>query len=137
MRASRAIIFFVSLCFCTSVVYFVPMIEILRYHGLFLLLAAPCVGSFLGVVAVLLPALSVIGLQPHHTPNTLFAGADKPNFFVDISGMLDTKIESIVRHESQMTRVKGWQDRVRKRAADTGKKGGLEYAEGFHLLELH
>jgi leader peptidase (prepilin peptidase)/N-methyltransferase len=31
------------------------MIDILRYHGLFLLLAAPCVGSFLGVVAVRLP----------------------------------------------------------------------------------
>ncbi len=31
------------------------MTEILRYHWLFLLLAAPCVGSFLGVVAVRLP----------------------------------------------------------------------------------
>ena len=32
------------------------MAELLDYHGLFLLLAAPCVGSFLGVVAVRLPA---------------------------------------------------------------------------------
>lgn len=29
--------------------------EILKFHGLFLLLAAPCVGSFLGVVALRLP----------------------------------------------------------------------------------
>ncbi len=32
------------------------MAELLEYHGLFMLLAAPCVGSFLGVVAVRLPA---------------------------------------------------------------------------------
>ena len=32
------------------------MAELLDYHGLFLLLAAPCVGSFLGVVVVRLPA---------------------------------------------------------------------------------
>ena len=83
-----------------------------------------------------LPALSVIDLKPHHTPNALFAGADNPNFFMDISGTLDTKIDSIVFHESQMTRLDGWRDRVRRRAADVGKKGGLQFAEGFHLLEL-
>ncbi len=32
------------------------MTELLDYHGLFLLLAAPCVGSFLGLVVVRLPA---------------------------------------------------------------------------------
>ena len=31
------------------------MAELLTYHWLFLLLAAPCVGSFLAVVAVRLP----------------------------------------------------------------------------------
>ncbi len=93
-----------------------------------------------GIIAardhLFLPALSVIDLKPHHTPNALFAGADNPNFFMDISGTLDTKIDSIVFHESQMTRLDGWRDRVRRRAADVGKKGGLQFAEGFHLLEL-
>lgn len=83
-----------------------------------------------------LPALSVIDLQPHHTPNALFAGADNPNYFVDISGALEAKIESIAQHKSQMTRVAGWQDRVRQRAAEVAQKGGLQYAEGFHRLEL-
>lgn len=83
-----------------------------------------------------LPALSVIDLKPHHTPNALFAGADNPNYFVDISGALEAKIESIAQHKSQMTRVAGWQDRVRQRAAEAARKGGLQYAEGFHRLEL-
>ena len=83
-----------------------------------------------------LPALSVINLKPHHTPKALFAGADNPNYFVDISGTLEAKIKSVSQHESQMSRVSGWQDRVRQRAAEVGRKGGLECAEGFHLLEM-
>jgi LmbE family N-acetylglucosaminyl deacetylase len=83
-----------------------------------------------------LPALSVIDLKPHHTPNALYAGADNPNHFVDIAGTLDIKINSIGSHTSQMTRVAGWQDRVRERAAKVGGKGGLGFAEGFHLLEM-
>ncbi|MFQ5912748.1 MAG: PIG-L deacetylase family protein [Nitrospinota bacterium] len=84
-----------------------------------------------------LPALSVIGLKAHHTPNALFAGADHPNYFVDISQTLEAKIESLARHKSQMFRVDGWQDRVRERAAEVGRKGGFEYAEGFHRIEMH
>ena len=93
-----------------------------------------------GIVAardhLYLPALSVIGLKPHHIPKALYAGADNPNHFVDISGTLEAKLEPIARHESQMSHINGWRDRVRKRSADIGKKGGLEYAEGFHLLEM-
>lgn len=83
-----------------------------------------------------LPALSVIGLEPHHTPNALFARAENPNFFVDITETLDDKIESTALHKSQMSHVNGWRDRVRKQAEETGRESNHPFAEGFHLLHM-
>ena len=83
-----------------------------------------------------LPALSVIGLEPHHTPNALFARAENPNFFVDIEKTLDDKIESTMLHKSQMSHVEGWQDRVKKHASEMGQESNHQFAEGFHLLRM-
>lgn len=79
------------------------------------------------------------GLKVHKVREVLFWGADKPNFYVDVSSSYQLKIEALRQHVSQ-----GFQRRPRKqmerlfkeRLSGAGKALGVPLAESFRRLEI-
>ena len=60
----------------------------------------------------------------------------EPNVWVDVESSLETKIEAVLCHESQLGEGgEFYRDVLRQRAED-GLAGGVRYAEGFRRLSL-
>lgn len=82
------------------------------------------------------PELLKEGLPPHKVKEIYFSGAPNPNFAVDITAEMDTKMAALRAHVSQLgDRINELEGFLRTRTADTGKKYGMEYAEEFHRAE--
>jgi LmbE family N-acetylglucosaminyl deacetylase len=81
------------------------------------------------------PELLAEGLEPHQVKELYMLGDDKQvNTFVDITGVLDSKIEALRCHKSQLDPGDGqW---VREWAVEVGKAAGLPYAEAFRVMKL-
>lgn len=82
------------------------------------------------------PEHSDQGLEPHKVEEVYLFNFDDPNFFVDIEQTLDTKIEAILAHKSQIDdpkQTRGW---LTERATKLGEKSGNKLAEGFTKLIL-
>ena len=85
---------------------------------------------------LIFPELVDEGYPPHKV-NYIYIGfgSKDPNVFIDISETIDTKIEALRQHKSQLKewdpeeRVKGW-------AAESGKKVGFNYAEAYYRVTL-
>ena len=57
------------------------------------------------------------------------------NFYVDISDVMDKKIEAIKAHDSELKRVENkWLDFVEKQEFNNGLKSGTKYAECFEIV---
>lgn len=82
------------------------------------------------------PELLDEGFEPHEIPYlwipTYSGDADT---FVDIGDTIETKIEALRCHRSQIGDwpVDEW---IRKRARERGEAGGMEYAEAFKTFKL-
>lgn len=86
-------------------------------------------------MTLLYPDLAAEGLVGHK-PNYVFVSFTiDPNYFIDISETIDLKIESLLKHTSQIgewdpsTMLKEWN-------SQTGKKVGFKYAEAFRRITL-
>ena len=56
---------------------------------------------------------------------------------MDIGDHLDTKIAALRCHESQLgDQSSAIEEAVRQRAADSGRQAGVDYAEGYRILNL-
>ncbi|HYM14125.1 MAG TPA: PIG-L deacetylase family protein [Dehalococcoidia bacterium] len=81
------------------------------------------------------------GIGPHRTAELLLAGAQDPDYHVDIGPYLERKADAIVCHTSQIdgrTReeiLKNWAGDPRRRR-ETKKRTGYEYAESFRRIEF-
>ncbi len=75
------------------------------------------------------------GLTEHRVHNVYFFATDEPNYYVDITSTIDTKIEALLAHTSQI-RTEGLEERIRQRARIAGQQIGVEYAEAFHYLPM-
>ena len=75
------------------------------------------------------------GLTEHRVHNVLFFATDEPNYYVDISETMETKIAALLAHTSQI-RVEGLEERIRARASVVGQTIGVAYAEAFHYLPM-
>ena len=75
------------------------------------------------------------GLTEHRAHNVYFFASDDPNYFVDITSTIDTKIAALFAHTSQI-RTEGLEERIRQRARLAGQQIGVEYAEAFHYLPM-
>ena len=75
------------------------------------------------------------GLTEHRVHNVYFFATDNPNYYVDITAHLETKLAAISAHTSQ---VKGEAtlERIRARSRAVGQEIGVEYAEAFHYLPM-
>ena len=84
---------------------------------------------------LLYPELEADGLKPHKVNYVLVSNTHKASYFVDITETIDTKIEALRQHESQLG---DWdpEERLKTWAASIGKKVGFAYAEAFRLITL-
>lgn len=81
------------------------------------------------------PDLLEDGLEPHPVAEAWVTGTHSPDFFVDITNHLDTKIRALQAHVSQVgTReVEKW---MPERARQLGAEHGVEYAEAFKRIQI-
>lgn len=82
----------------------------------------------------------------HHRPSAMLLwSADAPDYWQDIAGSIDTKIDALLCHSSQGETTMGdaheggearaaFDKRIRDWAAKNGEAGGLELAEAFKRL---
>lgn len=75
------------------------------------------------------------GLEPHEVHTILMMNFDSPNFYVDITSSLDTKLAAFGAHKSQIDPF-ATLERMRTIAADEGKRGGFEFAESFVRVDV-
>ena len=75
------------------------------------------------------------GLEPFGIPNLMLA-TEEPDTYVDITRTIDTKIEALLRHESQGTADPETEEWVRKRARELGEQAGVEFAEAFRTFRF-
>ena len=78
------------------------------------------------------------GLKPHEVKEIYFYGSDYPNFWVDITKIIDKKIKTIMCHKSQFGNRKDIGEFVKLRHSEMAKKGDkkMQYAECFRKLEM-
>ncbi len=75
--------------------------------------------------------------SPHTVSRLYLSGTLEPDTWVDIGDHLDTKIAALRCHESQLgDQSSAIEEAVRQRAADSGRQAGVDYAEGYRILNL-
>jgi LmbE family N-acetylglucosaminyl deacetylase len=80
------------------------------------------------------PELLAEGLEPHKVPELWVSGTASPDYFVDITGTLDQKLQALMAHASQVgEQVREW---IPERAKKVGESAGMEYAEGFKRIQI-
>lgn len=81
------------------------------------------------------------GFGPHRTAELLMAGAQDPDFHVDIGAYLEQKADAILCHTSQIDGrsrdaiLKGWLE-AGKRNKARRKETGFDHAESFRRIEF-
>lgn len=77
------------------------------------------------------------GLAPHTVPEVWIVGGPKADHFVDITDVIELKIEALLCHESQLREPGRMPEMLREWATAQGVKAGLEegrMAESFRRL---
>jgi LmbE family N-acetylglucosaminyl deacetylase len=75
------------------------------------------------------------GLTVHHVSAVYLSGTLEPNCWVDVGEDIETKIDALFCHESQLTETGDWfREFLRERAEENGRAAGVRYAEGFRRL---
>jgi LmbE family N-acetylglucosaminyl deacetylase len=82
------------------------------------------------------PELLDEGLMPHAVREIYLAGALQPDRWVDITDVMDLKIQAIQSHASQLADPEGAIERVRQRAKAVDEYGRPVYREAFRYLTL-
>ena len=82
------------------------------------------------------PELMQEGLKPHKVTEILISGAPVQNYGVDITPVMDTKLEALHAHTSQLENsTRELDEFLRSISAEIGKKYGYTYAEEFYRAE--
>jgi LmbE family N-acetylglucosaminyl deacetylase len=73
--------------------------------------------------------------EPHKVHRVYVYGNSEPNEWVDITATIETKIEALRKHASQLGE---WDptDRIKNWSAETGKDKGMAHAESFRVITL-
>ncbi len=105
--------------------------------------------GFMGIDAVAFAQLPNVaksdlyaGLKPHQVDVLGFYYTARPNYFVDVTDLMELKLKAIRAHKSQFTDDvwEKWEPFLRTVGLYYGKKAGVKYAEGlrfFPALFLH
>ncbi len=77
------------------------------------------------------------GLSVHQVRTAYLSGTLEPNCWVDISQVLERKVDALFCHASQLTETGDWfRQFLRDAAEEAGQVAGVRYAEGFRRLTL-
>ncbi len=82
------------------------------------------------------PDLLSGGLEPHSANEVLFFGTHAPNHWVDITEVIDLKIEALGCHKSQQLEWRDFESFIRAYCGEMGKVAGYTYAEAFRRVPL-
>ena len=82
------------------------------------------------------PELLGEGLEPWKVRQVLVTGVDHPNLWVDVSAQMETALQALRCHESQLGDWDAVEARVRERAAEAGTPAGLPAAQAFLSILL-
>jgi LmbE family N-acetylglucosaminyl deacetylase len=74
------------------------------------------------------------GLEPHTVKDLYLFFTDSANVWVDVSDTIDTKIDALRKHVSQIREPDGFDERLREWSAEAGTKVGVSAAEGFRHI---
>jgi len=83
------------------------------------------------------PEQLVDGVEPYKVKHLLLWGSDQPDVIVDVSDSVDTKINALAKHKSQLPGLSFGSDmdtRMRSRHTETAKGSGYRYGEAFRRL---
>jgi LmbE family N-acetylglucosaminyl deacetylase len=83
------------------------------------------------------PELLEEGLEPHQVKEIYLSGSNEADVFIDITETMDTKVEALREHKSQIGDWAELDKTIRERAAEMGKSQQLALAEGFKYFKLH
>jgi LmbE family N-acetylglucosaminyl deacetylase len=79
----------------------------------------------------------------HHVERVLLSGTLEPNLWVDIGTSIETKVDAVICHTSQLgdaSRLgeggEWFRSVLRERAEEAGRQAGVRFAEGFRGLRL-
>jgi LmbE family N-acetylglucosaminyl deacetylase len=62
---------------------------------------------------------------------------NEPNHREDITGFLAAKVDSLAKHDSQLSEgIRHFEESMGKEAVEAGKEIGVEHAEAFRVLDL-
>jgi LmbE family N-acetylglucosaminyl deacetylase len=76
------------------------------------------------------------GIKPHKVNYVFISGSlEGTNYYIDISESIETKLEALRQHASQLG-DNDPSERMRKWAAEVGRKVGFPYAEAFRRITL-
>jgi LmbE family N-acetylglucosaminyl deacetylase len=81
------------------------------------------------------PELLAQGFEPHQVKQILMTGNPNPDFFVDVTDSVETKIEALREHKSQIKDMDALAKRMLERHAKIGEPYSMKYAEGFKQLK--
>lgn len=77
------------------------------------------------------------GGRPHQVREVFLSGTLEPNAWIDVSDAIETKIDALFCHRSQLEDTSEYfRGFLRERAEEAGRAAGVRYAEGFRRLTL-
>jgi LmbE family N-acetylglucosaminyl deacetylase len=76
------------------------------------------------------------GLEPHKVKEIYLWGSEQANVLVDISDVIEDKIEALRHHKSQVGDGVELAERIKQRAAMIGEPFGVKYAEAFRRIVM-
>jgi LmbE family N-acetylglucosaminyl deacetylase len=83
-----------------------------------------------------LPALQELELSPHAPLEIHFTFPPVPDHVVDISDVMEKKLDAIAQHKSQLAQMPGWREKIRLMASKQAEGRPFAYAEAFKRLVL-
>jgi len=77
------------------------------------------------------------GLAVHRVASVYLSGTLEPNCWIDVSDHIETKIDAVFCHASQLAETTEWfRQALRDQAAEVGRAAGVAYAEAYRRLSL-
>ena len=83
------------------------------------------------------PELLAEGLEPHAVEEVYLASSQQPNRWLDISAVIDRKIEAMGLHRSQVSDPERLGGILRQMSRNTGEPHGLQYAESYRYISMN
>ncbi len=82
------------------------------------------------------PGLARSGLAAHRVRRLYLFWPNEPNAWVDVSGTLGRKVDALREHASQIREPERLDERMRRWAAEEGRRVGAEAAEAFRVVVI-